>query len=129
MTAVFIGFSSPEVGNTEVLYDLELVKKDLLNHFNTKKGERVMDSEYGCIAWDLIFDLQNPSNKSALDTDIRRIISGEMRVQLVNLIINSVSGGYEAYIDLKYIYLDNVDQLYIKFTREIREDTTQSVSI
>lgn len=129
MSVVFIGFSSPVVGNTETLYDVELVKRDLLNHFNTKKGERVMDTDYGCIAWDLIFDLDNQNNKSILDTDIRRILDGEPRVSLVNLVINSVSGGLEAYIDLKYVYLDSVEQLYVRFDRASREDKTEMLAV
>ena len=104
MSVIFIGFGSPVVGNTEVLYDFELVKRDLLNHFNTRKGERIMDMEYGCIAWDLIFDLDNDNNISALDTDIRRIVSGEPRVELVNITINRIAHGYEAIVDLKYVY-------------------------
>lgn len=129
MAAVFIGFSSPVVGKTETLYDVEIVKRDLLNHFNTKKGERVMDTEYGCIAWDLIFDLDNPNNKSILETDIRRIIEGEPRVSLVDLIVNSVQGGLEAYIDLKYVYLESVEQLYVKFDRASREDKTSMIAL
>ena len=46
MAVTFKGFASPIVGKTQVLYDVELVKKDLINHFNTKKGERVMDVDY-----------------------------------------------------------------------------------
>lgn len=127
MSAIFIGFGSPVVGNTEVLYDFELVKRDLLNHFNTRKGERIMDMEYGCIAWDLIFDLDNDNNISALDTDIRRIVSGEPRVELINIAINRISQGYEAIVDLKYVYLDNVEQLYVKFDGGNREDTTGEI--
>ena len=129
MSVVFIGFSSPRVGNTETLYDVELVKKDLLNHFNTKKGERVMDTEYGCIAWDLIFDLDNQNNKSILETDIRRILDTEPRVSLVNLVINSIQGGLEAYISLKYVYLENVEELYVKFDRASREDKTEMLAV
>lgn len=129
MAVVFIGFSSPVVGNTETLYDVELVKKDLLNHFNTKKGERVMDTEYGCIAWDLIFDLDNPNNKSILETDIKRIIETEPRVALVDLVVNSVQGGLEAYVDLKYVYLESVEQLYVKFDRAAREDKTSMMAL
>lgn len=129
MSVIFIGFGSPVVGNTEVLYDFELVKRDLLNHFNTRKGERIMDMEYGCIAWDLIFDLDNDNNISALDTDIRRIVSGEPRVELVNITINRIAHGYEAIVDLKYVYLDSVEQLYIKFDRENREDVTGAISL
>jgi len=43
MTIIFKGFASPIVGKTQVLFDIDIVRQDLLNHFNTRKGERVMD--------------------------------------------------------------------------------------
>ena len=41
------------------LVDSALVKRDLLNTFYTKKGERLMRPNYGSIIWDL---LMNPED-------------------------------------------------------------------
>ena len=38
------------------LYDIELAKQDLLNEIYTRKGERVMEPEFGSIVWELLFD-------------------------------------------------------------------------
>ena len=38
------------------LYDIELIKQDLVNHFNIRKGEKLYQPEYGTIIWDAIFE-------------------------------------------------------------------------
>ena len=56
-TQRFRGYSS--VGTTflsSVRYDLDLAKQDLLNNFNTRKGERVMMPTFGSIVWDMLFE-------------------------------------------------------------------------
>ena len=69
------GFSTvawPKTGTTE-LYDLELIKQDFLNFFNTKQGERVMQPNFGTIVWSLIFEPFTDSVKQAIADDISRI--------------------------------------------------------
>lgn len=121
MAVTFKGFSSPVVGLTKVLYDQELVKQDLLNHFNTRKGERAFDAEYGFIGWDLIFELDSPSAKQSLDDDSRRIISEEPRVSLEYLEVQNTDYGYQIIIQLYYVQLDTVEDLQIVFDRRSNE--------
>jgi len=48
------GFSSVNASNFgNKLFDFDLIKQDILNHFNTKKGERLMNPNFGSIIWDL----------------------------------------------------------------------------
>jgi phage baseplate assembly protein W len=50
------GFST--IGQTKKyrLTDLELIKRDLLNHFAIRKGEKLMDPNFGSIIWNMIFE-------------------------------------------------------------------------
>ncbi|EIN7543420.1 GPW/gp25 family protein, partial [Salmonella enterica] len=121
MAVIFKGFSSPVVGRTKVLYDEELVKQDLLNHFNTRKGERAFDAEYGFIGWDLVFELDEPSVKQALDDDARRIIAQEPRVELEYLEVSNTEYGYIIDISLHYVELETVEDLQIVFDRRTNE--------
>lgn len=115
MAVVFKGFSSPIVGKTQVLYDSELVKVDLINHFNTKKGERVMDINYGFIGWDLIFELDKISNIQLLEADSRNIVSQDPRLQLLSINVENISYGYQISMRLKYIQLQKVEDLTLVF--------------
>ncbi|EBS4516336.1 hypothetical protein DQT32_02765 [Salmonella enterica subsp. enterica serovar Braenderup] len=115
MAVTFKGFASPIVGKTQVLYDVELVKKDLINHFNTKKGERVMDVEYGFIGWDLLFEVDRPGNAQLLEADARNIVSQEPRVQLLSIQVLNVDYGYRVDMVLRYVQLNSVEELSLVF--------------
>lgn len=121
MAITFKGFASPVVGLTKVLYDEELVKRDLLNHFNTRKGERAFDAEYGFIGWDLVFELDQPSVKQALDDDARRIVSEDPRVELQYLEVQNTEYGYIINISLYYVQLESEEDLKIVFDRRSNE--------
>lgn len=117
MAVTFKGFSSPLVGRTQVLYDEELVRQDLLNNFNTRKGERAMDSEYGFIGWDLVFELESPDYRQLLDEDARNIIANEPRVDLLYLEVLNIDYGYRINISLRYVQLDTVEDLSLVFDK------------
>jgi phage baseplate assembly protein W len=82
----FRGYSS--VGTSflsPARYDLDLARQDLLNHFNTRKGERIMLPEFGSIVWDLLFDPIDDSTVHLIDEDVRTIIKNDPRWQLQNV--------------------------------------------
>jgi phage baseplate assembly protein W len=79
----FRGYSS--VGTTflsPVRFDLDLAKQDLLNHFNTRKGERVMMPSFGSIIWELLFDPLDDRTIALIDADVRSIINNDPRWNL-----------------------------------------------
>ena len=55
--AIYKGYTSVnrQFQGTEAT-DSELVRADLLNHFNTRVGERLMQPEFGCLIWNFLFD-------------------------------------------------------------------------
>ncbi|SOK58508.1 hypothetical protein [Yersinia phage fHe-Yen9-04] len=115
MAVTFKGFASPIVGKTVVLYDAELVKQDLINHFNTRKGERVMDVDYGFIGWDLLFELDRPGNAQLLEADARNIVSQDPRLLLISIQVQNVAYGYQLDMRLRYVQLETVETLSLVF--------------
>ena len=88
LTSTFRGYSS--VGTSflsPVLYDLDLARQDLLNHFNTRKGERIMLPEFGSIVWDMLFEPLDEKNKNLIDEDVRTIIGNDPRWTLQSVTI------------------------------------------
>lgn len=112
---VFKGFASPIVGNTETLYDVDLVRQDLINHFNTKKGERAFNASYGFIGWDLIFEIEGYDVQNLLEADCRRIVSEDPRLELLAITIGVSSQLYQINMTLKYVQLETVQDLTIVF--------------
>ena len=111
----FIGFGSYETGPVRLLHDNDLIKKDLLNHFMTHKGERVMDMNYGFIGWDLIFELQQPGVKSLLENDARRIIGTEPRVAEKTITVTEEQNGYVVSVELYFLHTQTVETLSMFF--------------
>ena len=74
--AKFKGFSTIDRSRPPfTITDSDLVKRDLLNEFYTRKGERVMRPDFGCVIWDLLMDPMIPSTEEIMKEDIVRIVS------------------------------------------------------
>ena len=80
-TKVYKGVSTVNPDNTSpVLYDLSIIKQDLLNHFHIRQGEKLSDPTFGCILWDLLFDPLTDNTKQLIIENINQIIDHEPRV-------------------------------------------------
>jgi phage baseplate assembly protein W len=89
------GFSTVNPnGQGSKLYDFELIKQDIINHFNTRKGQRVMNPEFGTIIWDLIMEPLTPQINDLLTQDIKTICSFDPRVYPMQIDINEYEQGY-----------------------------------
>lgn len=119
-----MGFHSPASGPMIELFDVELVKQDLLNHFMTQKGERVMDAEYGFIGWDLMFELKTPGIKDMIEQDARRIVQSEPRVTERQINVIEEEHGFTVNIYLYYKLLDTSDVLTMFFDADRISDQT-----
>lgn len=85
----FRGYSS--IGTTflsPVRYDADLATQDLLNHFNTRRGERVMMPEFGSIIWELLFDPLDNNTIALMTDDVRKIIKNDPRWILQNVVVS-----------------------------------------
>jgi phage baseplate assembly protein W len=120
MVAKFKGFST--VDRIRAPYTLDgrdLVKRDLLNTFYTKKGERVMRPEYGSIIWDLLMNPDDTATEKEIRDDVDRIIESDPRVDLLNTTIIYMDHTIRLEIALRYVLLNDSDTLYLEYTREI----------
>lgn len=116
----FKGYSTvdKEFGNFK-LYDIDLAKRDLLNEFYTRKGERLMSPEFGSIVWDLLFDPMTDEAVQLITDDCQRIVSKDPRLQLKEL---NVSEDYDTQtiivaIILYYVPTATVTELIATFNR------------
>lgn len=114
------GFSTVDDTTTNVkLYDHELIKQDILNQFNTRKGERLMNPEFGSIIWDLIYEPLTPNVKQQISSDIDRILNSDPRVvpTLVNIIEQDY--GFLLEITLSYQGTDFSDSMILSFDKRV----------
>jgi len=120
--AKFKGFST--IGRAKAPYtisDGELIKRDLLNQFYTRLGERVMRPNFGSIIWDLLMDPSTPDLDRKIQKDIEKIIKSEPRAELIDVKLYILDHTIRAEIDLRILPVGDPEKLYIEYKREITE--------
>lgn len=120
---IYIGFSTvDQLGPPYTLTDIELVKRDLLNTFQTHRGERVMRPHYGTVIYDYLMEPFDEITREAILEDVRRIIDDEPRVELVNLDVNELEQVLRIDIVLNFAPQDVVDVLRIQYDRRNQQE-------
>jgi phage baseplate assembly protein W len=119
MATIFKGFSTVnKVRAPYSLTDINLVKQDLLNEFNTRLGERVMLPNFGSIIWDLLMNPEDGFTEQDVREDIERIVGKDSRVELVNITVFRSDHAIRAEVELRFVILKTSDTLYLEFTQE-----------
>lgn len=112
------GFSTVNP-NTEnfSLYDFELIKQDLYNHFHVRMGERLMQPTFGTIIWDILFEPLTPEVKNLITQNVNTIINYDPRLQAENVIVTSYESGIQIQCTLKFVPYNIQQSLQLRFDR------------
>jgi phage baseplate assembly protein W len=114
------GFSTVDENSASVkLFDYELIKQDILNHFNTRKGERLMNPEFGTTIWDSLFEPLTPAVKQSIAEDINRILALDPRVIPTQVDITQGDYGFRVELTLTYKGTDVSETMQITFDRTV----------
>lgn len=116
---VYKGFSSTNKKGSFKLYDDMLIKTDILNAFNTRKGERVMNPNYGTIIWNSLFEPMTDDIKLAIQNDIKSILNAEPRISTKGVIVNQYETGMIIDISLQIIGQDFSQTLKLTFDQKV----------
>jgi len=88
------GFSTVDPEATSfVLYDLQLIKQDILNNFHIRQGELLSNPEFGTIIWDVLFDPLTEQLKDAIVDNVTLIINSDPRVKAESIIVDQYESG------------------------------------
>lgn len=117
-TNVYKGVSTVNPDNTSpVLYDLSLIKQDLLNHFHIRQGEKLSDPTFGCILWDLLFDPLTDATKQLIIENVNQIIDHEPRVLADSIIVDEYENGIAIYATLTYLPYNISETMRVNFDK------------
>lgn len=122
----FKGFSTVDRRNSNFkLYDIELAKRDLLNEFYTRKGERLMSPAFGSIVWDLLFDPMTPETTELIKEDTLRIITKDPRLELRDFAVTESEHTITVTILLNYVPTATITELVAVFNRDTAYNQAQ----
>lgn len=100
------------------LYDLELIKQDLINHFHIRQGERLENPTFGTIIWDLIFEPLTDDVKQLIIKNVEQIINYDPRTQADQIIVTTNPSGLQIECRLTYLPYNVSEQISLLFDRE-----------
>jgi len=113
------GFSTVDSTSNVRLYDFDLIKQDIINHFKTKKGERVMNPTFGSVVWDLIMEPLTDQTRELLRKDISTICNSDPRVIPTQLDLTEYENGYVLEITLVLKGTDQSSSMKLMFDQKI----------
>jgi phage baseplate assembly protein W len=118
----FIGFTTIDrKTGTRTLEDKDLAIRDLLNHFYTRRGERLGEPEFGSILPELVFEPFDQLLIDLADEDVRTIINFDPRWNLVDYRIEPVENDLTITVQLTYVPDLTSSELFLRYrnTEEI----------
>jgi phage baseplate assembly protein W len=124
MAIMYRGFSTVGRIRKFRLTDFELVKQDLINHFYIRKGEKLMNPNFGTIIWNLIHEPFTEDLKSVITADIKAIASYDPRLSIDNVIITEYSQGIQIELQLRYVQTNQTNLLNLQFDNQNNTLTT-----
>lgn len=120
----FIGFSTVDQKfGLFTLTNIDLVKRDLLNAFQTRRGERVMRPNFGTIIFDVLLDPFDDQTKNLIIEDAQRIVGLDPRVELVSIDAQELDKIFRVDIELRFLPSQRVERLFVDFDRRNIQDT------
>lgn len=112
------GFSSREYKKNYKLYDYELIKQDIINHFHIRKGEKLENPSFGTIIWDVLFEQFTQEVKQAIANNVEEIINYDTRVKVQEVIIDTTEQGMRIEAALLYLPQNYTDVLIMNFDKK-----------
>jgi len=116
-TFTYKGFSSKETAKNYKLYDIDLVKQDLLNHFYIRKGEKLENPEFGTVIWDMLFEQFTEDVKNIIAKDVEDIINYDPRIAVNEVQIDSTDQGIRIQADIVYIPFNVNERMTFNFDK------------
>jgi len=112
---MYKGFSTLGKTKNFRLTDFELVKQDLINHFYIRKGEKLMNPDFGTIIWNVLYEPLTEDLKTVITTDIKQVAEYDPRLSIDNVIITEYETGLQIELELRYLKTNQINVLNLKF--------------
>lgn len=97
------------------LYDIGLIKQDIINHFHIRQGEKLSDPEFGTIIWDILFEPLTDPIKDAIVNNVTKIVNADPRVKVNQIIVDSYESGIQVECSLTYLPYNISETMRLNF--------------
>lgn len=101
--------------NSFNLYDIALIKQDIINHFHIRVGERLENPQFGTIIWDVLFEPMTENLRDAIAKNVTDIINYDPRVQVDQVTVDTYESGIMIECTLTYLSYNISESMRLKF--------------
>jgi phage baseplate assembly protein W len=116
----FVGFNTQNQYKKFTLLDFELIKRDLLNAFNIRKGQLPGRPGYGTILWDYLFENQIEAVTEGIINEVQRVAGGDPRIYVNDIQIFPQMNGILIELQLSVVGGVNAELLSVFFDQTQR---------
>lgn len=110
------GFSTVSTASENFsLYDIDLIKQDLINHFHVRQGERLMQPDFGTIIWDILFEPLTEELKAIITKNVTDIVNYDPRIKADQVIVTAYESGIQIECILTYLPYNISQNMQLKF--------------
>lgn len=115
--SIYNGFSTINRSSKFRINDFECAKIDLVNHLQIRKGEKLMNPNFGTIIWDMLFEPFTTEIKGLIEKDILTIAGYDPRLAIESIVVTEYAQGIQLALELRYISTNQTDQLKLTFDK------------
>ena len=115
--SLYRGFSTFNRLRKYRVTDFELCKQDLINHFHIRKGEKLMNPEFGTLIWGTLFDPLTAELQELIVEDVTKIVKYDPRLSAGKVVLNEYEHGLELEVELTYLPEDRTEILSLTFDK------------
>ena len=119
----FVGFNTQNQYKKFTLLDFELIKRDLLNAFNIRKGQLPGRPGYGTILWDYLFENQVEAVTEGIINEVQRVAGGDPRIYINDIQIFPQLNGILIELQLSVVGGVNAELLSVFFDQTQRNES------
>lgn len=101
--------------DSAVLYDLALIKQDIINNFYIRQGEKLENPEFGTIIWDVLYDPLTETLKEAIANNVTTIVNYDPRVQVDSITVTGYESGIQIEVDITFIPYNISESMRLTF--------------
>ena len=97
------------------LYDIGLIKQDIVNHFHIRQGEKLENPTFGTIIWDILFEPLTDGLRDAIIQNVTEIINYDPRVSVDSITVDTYESGIQIDCSLTYLPYSISETMRLKF--------------
>jgi phage baseplate assembly protein W len=97
------------------LYDIQIIKQDIINHFHIRQGELLSNPNFGTIIWDILYEPLTERLKEVIAENVTTIINYDPRVSVVSVSIDQYESGIQIDSTLSFLPYNISENMKLTF--------------